>query len=53
VVVSGTPFHKISAPVEKPCPLAVMVKPWLPTFAELGLRKVRTEEAFWTERFVL
>jgi hypothetical protein len=31
VVVSAVPFHKINAPVEKPCPLAVMVKPWLPT----------------------
>jgi hypothetical protein len=33
--------------------LAVIVKPWLPTLAALGLMKVRIEEAFWTERFVL
>lgn len=53
VVVSGVPFHKIKAPVEKPWPLAVMRKPWLPTWPELGLMKVRTEEAVWTERLVL
>src|SRR5580692_906513 len=53
VVVSGVPFHKISAPVEKPCPLAVIVNPWPPTWPELGLMKVRTEEAVWTERLVL
>jgi len=37
VVTSGTPFQRISAPVAKPCPLAVIVNPWLPTLADAGL----------------
>lgn len=53
VVTSCVPFHRISAPVVKPVPLAVMVKPWLPTVAVLGLTKVSTEEEVWMERFVL
>jgi hypothetical protein len=44
VVVSAFPFHRISAPVTKPDPLAVIVKPELPTGAELGLTKVSLEE---------
>jgi hypothetical protein len=31
----------------------VIVNPWVPTLAELGLMNVRTEEDVWTERFVL
>jgi hypothetical protein len=53
VVVSAFPFHRISAPVVKPDPLAVMVKPVPPTGAELGLTKVNTEEEVWMERLVL
>jgi hypothetical protein len=53
LVTSGVPFHKISAPVVKPVPLAVMVKPWLPTVAVLGLTKVSVEEEVWMERLVL
>jgi hypothetical protein len=53
VVFSGVPFHRISAPVVKPCPLAVIVKPCPPTVAVLGLTKVRMEDAVWMERFVL
>jgi len=44
VVFSAVPFHKIRAPVTNPPPLAVIVKPCVPTVAELGLTKVRTEE---------
>lgn len=44
VVTSGVPFHRISAPVVKPDPFAVIVKPWPPTVAVLGLTKVSTEE---------
>ncbi len=53
VVVSGFPFHRISAPEEKPVPLAVIVKPCPPTVAALGLTNVSVEEAVWMERFVL
>lgn len=53
VVVRAVPFQRISAPVVKPDPLAVMVKPWLPTVAVLGLTKVNTEEEVWMERLVL
>lgn len=53
VVVSAVPFHRIRAPVAKPDPLAVIVKPCPPTVAVLGLTKVRAEEAVWRERFVL
>jgi len=41
------------APVVKPAPLAVIVKPCPPTVAELGLTKVSTEDDVWMERFVL
>jgi len=41
------------APVVKPDPLAVIVKPCPPTVAELGLTKVSMEEEVWMERFVL
>jgi len=44
VVVNAVPFQRISAPVVKPFPLAVMVKPWLPTVAEAGLTNVSTDE---------
>jgi hypothetical protein len=53
VVVKAVPFQRISAPVTKPEPLAVIVKPCPPTIAELGLTNVRTEEEVWIERFVL
>jgi hypothetical protein len=53
VVVRAVPFHKISAPVVKPDPLAVIVKPWPPTVAVLGLTNVSVEEDVWMERFVL
>jgi hypothetical protein len=43
VVVNGLPFHRMSAPVAKPAPLAVIVNPWLPTDAELGLTKVKED----------
>jgi hypothetical protein len=44
VVFSGVVFHKIIAPATNPEPLAVIVKPGVPTVAEAGLTKVRTEE---------
>ena len=53
VVVSGFPFHKISAPVVKPVPVAEIVKPCPPTVAVLGLTNISVEEAVWMERFVL
>jgi hypothetical protein len=53
VVVRAVPFHKISAPVVKPDPLAVIVKPCPPTVAVLGLTNVSVEEDVWMERFVL
>jgi len=53
VVVSFVPFHRMIAPVVKPAPLAVIVKPCPPTVAELGLTKVSTEDDVWMERFVL
>jgi len=53
VVVRAFPFHRISAPVTKPAPLAVMVNPGPPTDAVLGLTKVSTEVEVWMERFVL
>jgi hypothetical protein len=53
VVTRGVPFHKINAPVTKPDPLAVIVKPCPPTAAELGLTNARMEEDVWMERFVL
>lgn len=37
----------------KPEPLAVMVNPWLPAEAELGLTNVSTEEEVWTDKLVL
>ena len=52
-VVRGTPFHRISAPVVKPDPLAVIVKLCPPAYAVLGLRKDSTEVEVWMERFVL
>jgi hypothetical protein len=53
VVVSAVPFHRISAPVVKPDPLAVIVKLCAPTVAVLGLTNVSTEEDVWMERLVL
>jgi hypothetical protein len=53
VVVSGVPFHRINAPVVKPDPLAVIVKPCAPAGVELGLIKVKIEEDVWMERLVL
>lgn len=53
VVVNAVPFHRINAPVMKPDPLAVIVKPWAPAVAELGLTKANIEEDVWMERFVL
>jgi len=53
VVTRAVPFHRISAPVVKPEPLAVIVKPCPPTVAVPGLTKVNTEEDVWMERFVL
>ena len=53
VVVSAVPFHRISAPLTKPEPLAVIVKPCDPTGTVLGLTKVRIEEEVWMERLVL
>lgn len=53
MVVRAVPFHRINAPVVKPDPLAVIVKPWLPTVAVLGLTYVSVEEEVWMERFVL
>src|ERR1700686_4740823 len=53
VVFRAAPFHRINAPVVKPCPLAVIVKPCPPTLAVLGLTKVSTEEEVWMERLVL
>jgi hypothetical protein len=44
VVVRAVPFHRISAPLTKPVPLAVIVKPWEPAVAVLGLTKVSVEE---------
>jgi hypothetical protein len=52
-VVSAVPFHKISAPVTNPEPVAVIVNPCAPTVAELGLTNVNTEEEVWMERLVL
>jgi len=53
VVVRAVPFHRINAPLEKFEPLAVIVNPWLPAAAELGLTKVRTEEEVWMDKLVL
>jgi hypothetical protein len=53
VVVSGVPFHRMSAPVAKPEPLAVIVKPCDPMVAVLGLTKESLEEDVCMERFVL
>jgi hypothetical protein len=53
VVTSGVPFHRMIAPVTKPPPLAVIVKPCAPAVAALGLTNVSTEEDVWMERFVL
>ena len=53
VVTRGVPFHRIRAPEVKPEPFAVMVNPWLPAGAELGLTKLRIEEEVWMDRFVL
>jgi len=53
VVVRAVPFHRIRAPVVKPEPLAVIVKPCPPTVAVLGLRKERMEDDVWMERLVL
>jgi hypothetical protein len=53
VVFRALPFHRINAPVTKPPPLAVIVKPCPPTLAVLGLTKVSTEVEVWMERFVL
>jgi len=53
VVFNAVPFHKIRAPVVKPVPLAVIVKPCPPTVAVLGLTNVSVEEDVWMERFVL
>lgn len=44
VVVRAVPFQRIRAPVVKPDPLAVMVKPWLPAVAEPGLTNASTDE---------
>jgi hypothetical protein len=44
VVFSAVPFHNMSAPATKPPPLAVIVKPCVPTVAEPGLTKDRTED---------
>ena len=44
VVFSAVPFHRIRAPVVNPDPLAVIVKPWLPTVAVLGLTNDNTDE---------
>jgi hypothetical protein len=41
------------APVVKPDPLAVIVKPGPPAVAEAGLTKLNTEVDVWIERFVL
>lgn len=53
VVVSPAPFHKMNAPLTKPVPLAVIVKPCPPTGQVVGLTKVSVEEDVWTLRFVL
>jgi hypothetical protein len=53
VVVRAFPFHRINAPVVKPDPLAVIVKPCVPAGVELGLIKVNIEEEVWMERLVL
>jgi hypothetical protein len=53
VVFRAAPFHRIKAPVTKPAPLAVIVKPCPPTLAEAGLTKVSTEVEVWMDRFVL
>ena len=53
MVFRAVPFHRISAPVAKPDPLAVIVKPCPPTVAVLGLTNVSVEEDVWMERFVL
>lgn len=53
VVVSWVPFHRMIAPVVKPDPLAVIVKPGPPAVAEAGLTKLNTEVDVWIERFVL
>lgn len=53
MVVSGVPFHRMSAPVAKPEPLAVIVKPCDPMVAVLGLTKESLEEDVCMERFVL
>jgi hypothetical protein len=52
-VFRAVPFHRINAPVTKPDPLAVIVKPCPPTVALVGLTKVSTEEEVWMERLVL
>jgi len=53
VVVRATAFHRIRAPDTKPAPLAVIVKPWAPAVAALGLTKLNMEVEVWIERFVL
>ena len=53
VVVSGVPFQRMSAPVTKPAPLAVIVKPAPPATAVPGLRNDSEEEDVWSVRFVL
>jgi hypothetical protein len=53
VVFRAVPFHRISAPVVKPDPLAVIVKLCAPTVAVLGLTNASTEEDVWMERLVL
>jgi hypothetical protein len=53
VVVRAVPFHRISAPVVKPDPLAVIVKVCAPAVAVLGLTNANTEEDVCMERLVL
>ena len=53
MVVRAVPFHRISAPVVKPDPLAVIVKVCAPAVAVLGLTNANTEEDVCMERLVL
>lgn len=52
----GPTFHRITAPVTNPLPLAVMGKPpdgTLPNVAVAGLRNVRNDEEVCVVKFVL
>jgi hypothetical protein len=52
-VCPGPTFHRIIAPVTKPAPLTVMVKPDPPAATVLGLKNATEEVEVWSVRLVL